>query len=118
MLQRLGTLGPDWGQQFRTELGQLPHGAKAQAHEVTVIAYVRGVSTASLPLRAGGNIKPKDVLVELLVQHYRCQLLASERVGTAARNRLHMERGFACCLATAAAHEDTSKIKERVGTWQ
>ena len=36
VLQRLSLLGPDWEQQFRTELESLPHGARAQAHEVTV----------------------------------------------------------------------------------
>ena len=45
-LQRLSLLGTDWEQQFGTDLGLLPCGAIAQVHEVTVVAYVRGVQSA------------------------------------------------------------------------
>ena len=63
VLQHLRTLGPGWKQQLTTLLAQLPHGTRAQANQVTLVAYVRGVSSTSLPLRAGGSIQPKAALV-------------------------------------------------------
>ena len=45
VLHHLGTLGPAWERQSYTELAQLPHWTKAEADEVSVIAYVRGVSS-------------------------------------------------------------------------